>query len=573
MANTTTIPKTCSHTALQRVEASDLIAISELGLDLDKEAAWALLSATNCVIDGLHVTQASGVEMAISNGAALYGGQVLKGLSLANVALDTNPDPDPRIDVVYIANPATTPDTSTSKVLLSAYTRTPVAAEPVGTGDDSTTAFDLAQSRVDGRTLKVQLDAAPAGGWNLSPGTGTAGVDQIIFGTAPAGSVAITADYTWESGGAEASSSVSVRNIHLPEILVTKGTSASSPLVPTTPSPTTDIVLANITIPAGWTGDASPSAPVIDNTVKRFFLHPDQNVDPSVNITPTPPSATAPRAGRVSSALRNLDQLYMGGRLRYINATTIGLSAMWGTLAGISIHNPDDSITLTLQDSSSGSAGYVDAVGWWYVYLSRAVDLYPGTAPSLIVSQSPPNNRRRESATASAIYVGAIYLTAYSTPVIRPFYTHGQWVFWEAPTAITIATGTNDQDVSVWCPSTGRLCYAKVVLDGQAASLGDRRTAALRSHRNATAKTEPLFQCALEPTQASSGSQGYATGMVRAEESELSRFVHTTRADDIGSFSSDTSEFYILGYLDDYRTMDSTGGPDADPVNAAPSFY
>lgn len=75
-----------------------------------------------------------------------------------------------------------------------AYTNaTKVTAEAVGTGDTSETTFDLAQSDVIESSLVVYIgnDKQRV---TLSAGTGTGGVDQIVFSTAPA-AVDIVADY------------------------------------------------------------------------------------------------------------------------------------------------------------------------------------------------------------------------------------------------------------------------------------------------------------------------------------------------------------------------------------------
>lgn len=71
---------------------------------------------------------------------------------------------------------------------------TEVTAEAVGTGDAATTTFDLVQSDVIESSLVVYIgnDKQRV---TLSAGTGAAGVDQIVFSTAPASGVSIVADY------------------------------------------------------------------------------------------------------------------------------------------------------------------------------------------------------------------------------------------------------------------------------------------------------------------------------------------------------------------------------------------
>ena len=80
-----------------------------------------------------------------------------------------------------------------------AYTNaTSVSGEAVGTGDGTTKTFDLANSNVIGDSLVVYIgnDQQRV---TLSAGTGTGGVDQIVFDTAPANGVAIKADYDYHA--------------------------------------------------------------------------------------------------------------------------------------------------------------------------------------------------------------------------------------------------------------------------------------------------------------------------------------------------------------------------------------
>lgn len=587
MADATTYPKLYNHSNRQRIETTDLNEQTALAQDLDEELAWAMLSASNCVIDGLHVDFSSGVEFVIGAGAAIWGGQVLKDAANPNnqyISLDTNGSADPRIDVIYIAGPQQAPTNSVSKTLLSAYTRTPVSGEAVGTGDGSTKAFDLANSGVDPRTLKVQIATVAAGGWNLSPGTGGSGKDQIIFGVAPA-SGAITADYTYESGGAEGASSVATRQTVTPQILEVAGTPDPSPSVPATPSPNTDIVLAHVYIPGSWSGGApgdwpgSPPDPPYnpDNSVKKYFLHPDRHIDPSCPVSTTPPNANAPRAGRVSSLLRNMDQVYTGGRLRLYSADgttpsddTVELTAMWSTLGGYSIFSSDDSISMQLVYAATiTQPNHVDAIGWWFIYLNQANDEQPGVAPTLLVSPNPPNSRRRESVADRWLYVGAVYVTSVSPVTIRPFYTHGQWVYWQTPAAINLdlpatpggPSPANDGavDVSAWCPKTGRLLHGRLEIAFNAASDGDGMEAVVQSHREATALPNPILHAQVYAP--GTGTYGNTSiGILRAEEYEGFRYVNSTVGIHLPYDSSGTyAKLYIQGYLDDYRTMDQDG--------------
>ncbi len=70
--------------------------------------------------------------------------------------------------------------------------------EAVGTGNGSTKTFDLAHANVVASSLKGFV--ADAGwGCKISVGTGTAGVDQIVFAVAPTNLAAITATYDYHA--------------------------------------------------------------------------------------------------------------------------------------------------------------------------------------------------------------------------------------------------------------------------------------------------------------------------------------------------------------------------------------
>ena len=53
-------------------------------------------------------------------------------------------------------------------------------------GTGSATTFDLESANVDPATVNVLVGTAPVYAFTISKGTGTAGVDQIVFATAPA---------------------------------------------------------------------------------------------------------------------------------------------------------------------------------------------------------------------------------------------------------------------------------------------------------------------------------------------------------------------------------------------------
>lgn len=59
-------------------------------------------------------------------------------------------------------------------------------ASDLRNGTGSATTFDLDIAGVDPDTVQVTVGTAPVYDFTISPGTGTGGVDQIVFGTAPA---------------------------------------------------------------------------------------------------------------------------------------------------------------------------------------------------------------------------------------------------------------------------------------------------------------------------------------------------------------------------------------------------
>jgi len=75
---------------------------------------------------------------------------------------------------------------------------TAVSDEAVGSGDGSDTTFDLDNAKVIPSTLKG-YSAGNQKNASISVGTGTGGVDQIVFAVAPANGEAIVADYSYHA--------------------------------------------------------------------------------------------------------------------------------------------------------------------------------------------------------------------------------------------------------------------------------------------------------------------------------------------------------------------------------------
>lgn len=566
--SSTTTVKTYKHDSLQRVRHQDLSEISEVSYDRDMEYAWNLLGGGDYVITGFGVTHASGRDFSIAAGAALKNGQLLRhnpSLLTASVTLDSEPGGDPRIDLVYINGTGTSNTDAASRVSLSGITRTAVSSEAVGTGNGSTTAWDLVNSGVDPHTLRVYLDGVQVGGWVYSKGTGGGSKDQIIFATAPVSEV-ITADYTWQSGGAESSSSLTTRTYHYPTFAVAKGTPAPSPGTPV--GPAGSIPIAGIKVPGGWTGGAP-------TTIYSGF---DEDGYPLKQFTTFTDSASADEpgyvgyyptsgveAGRLISPIRGMTQIVHGCRVQYVASNQIKITPGWGVLGGMSfhLHKP---MTHTID------SGDVPSAGWYYVYGQLL------TAGSqflqLVFSTDPPDSLRRNSGgTPSLIYLGAVYGTASAT--IRSFFTHGNWVFWDDPTKTTDPTLPSNPsgpspvqtniDVTNWCPKTGSLISGRLEIGFDADAAGDFMEVEIFSHSTTEGATDSLqIRLKIRAPDSTYTYQKSGNGMLLVKDSSGTRYVHadidiSTPYDNNGTSGITFANFYVTGYLDDYRTMDETG--------------
>lgn len=561
MADQTTKPTIHYHNLRQRIEQADMNTLSTQMLEWDDEQAWALMCDINAVINGLAVTHSSVRTFNVGAGVCLYEGKLLKDTATpqSQVTLDENGDlSNERIDLIYIDGPNEV-GTSDTKVLLGAYSRTPEGGEAVGTGDDSTKIFDLDNAGVDISTLKVQVDGVAAGGWNLSPGTGTGPVDQIIFGTAPDAGLAITADYEYETGGEEANASVTKHKNRYPNYAVEKGTPGAG--VPAAPSGA--LVIAHVEVPAGWTGGA-PTEIVNgfrdDGTqVKQFMIDIDADNDLAEDNYA---HGERPSVGLLYSAVRGMSQVVHGCRLQWKSATQFVVTPGWGVMYGMSFRNRAPQ-TITIDSSDMPSAG------WYYVYGILEVEPAGMALGDVIVAPNPPDSLRRENSLSNpgAVYLGSLY--AADIAMIRPFYTHGQWVYWEAPTALswTADVGTYALIVTDWVPLTGRLFSAFVDIDFVGDAIGKRLGIQFNSHLQASSKPFPKFAAMGTATTSSLSIDIFANGILRAEFDDPDLKVHYTAviksAPDDSTF---TGQFYVLGYLDDYRTMDESGAvPSVSP--------
>ncbi len=544
MASSSTPKVTYKHNARQRLEVAEVDLQTEIAKDLDAELGYCALADDGVVIYGFDVSFNASKTFDVADGSAFFEGEAVKltgGPSA--VILNDGDATHPRIDYVVISTTAQGNTTNANKIVLSAIARTAVAAEAVGTGDGSTIAWDLANSGVDIKTLKVQIAAVADGGWALSPGTGTAGVDQIIFHDPPANPDAITADYTYQSGGVEASTNVSTRYEWLPSITVIEGTPAASPAAPAVPAG--QVRLATITVPAAWTGGSITP----DNSVKMWFLHGDRSADAQN-------PGVAPSSGKVSHVLRGISQVTHGYRLRCgrdpvtgLPTDVIKITPGWASNDGRACRDLTEvSYTIQAADVSGGA-------GWYYVYGDMGT---VGGGITVKIHTAAPTDMMRGN-TAGWFYIGAIYVTSNSPITVRPFYTHGDWVYWESPTAIGLSTGTNDVDVSAWSPPLGRLLRARLLITYTPSLVGNSAYVEAKSHKSATSITQPTVAIRLAPPTNSLSETAEVWGDVRAEDSGGTRYVHSFENSDAGTLA--TKNLYIHGYLDDYRTLDASGQP------------
>ena len=96
----------------------------------------------------------------------------------------------------YVLSPGTGIN-GVDQIIIDALERD-VVNEAVGSGTSGhQTTFDLDEAGVIEDTLAVKVGGITVTAVTLSPGTGTLGVDQIVFSVAPAENSAITASYTW----------------------------------------------------------------------------------------------------------------------------------------------------------------------------------------------------------------------------------------------------------------------------------------------------------------------------------------------------------------------------------------
>lgn len=539
-----------------RERATQALAESFTGLaaEQDEVHVFNVVDDHSCVIQGLNVSFSATRTFAISAGACLLAGKLIPVIATQSATLDEENTGQPRIDLVEITGVTDTDYSSDNRILLSALVRNAVTGEAVGTGDGTTKAWDLGYERVDPATLKVYVDGGQVGGWNYSKATGSGGVDQILFHEAPTSLLPITADYTHVTGGVESTTSVNTAKRRDPAINVVKGTPAGSPSAPSATAGS--VVLATIQVPASWTGGSG--SVTITNSVKQWLISPDANVD-------TESAQSASNANKLSYAVRGVDQVIHGCRLRYVDSTDLAVTAGWGNYKGVAWKLTEEASL----DCSSASAG------WNYVYLRpRLTSTHrPASTPLIQISTSAPNHYRSEGSGDLGVYVGAFFVASTGPVVIRPFWTHGDWTMYlgevtaDAGGLIYTLAHDTDEDISNAIPATGRLFYGRLIATATGETAGDELRATLRSKRvSGSSDYDSLVATWMHLLEARAtlvvlgSTDDSAFGMVRAEVHGGTRKVHASLVE-AGSPTSSSATLHVLGYLDDYRTMNPSGSP------------
>lgn len=539
-----------------RERATQALAESFTGIaaEQDEVHMFNVVDDHSCVIQGLNVSFSATRTFAISAGACLLAGKLIPVIATQSATLDEENTGQPRIDLVEITGVTDTDYSSDNRILLSALVRNAVTGEAVGTGDGTTKAWDLGYERVDPATLKVYVDGGQVGGWNYSKATGSGGVDQILFHEAPTSLLPITADYTHVTGGVESTTSVNTAKRRDPAINVVKGTPAGSPSAPSATAGS--VVLATIQVPASWTGGSG--SVTITNSVKQWLISPDANVD-------TESAQSASNANKLSYAVRGVDQVIHGCRLRYVGSTDLAVTAGWGNYKGVAWKLTEEASL----DCSSASAG------WNYVYLRpRLTSTHrPASTPLIQISTSAPNHYRSEGSGDLGVYVGAFFVASTGPVVIRPFWTHGDWTMYlgevtaDAGGLIYTLAHDTDEDISNAIPATGRLFYGRLIATATGETAGDELRATLRSKRvSGSSDYDSLVATWMHLLEARAtlvvlgSTDDSAFGMVRAEVHGGTRKVHASLVE-AGSPTSSSATLHVLGYLDDYRTMNPSGSP------------
>lgn len=529
--------KVVQKVARQRIEAGDHEETCRQSMLNTENHTFELLCDFPCCVRGFHVGEPTGVNAPVTKGAAVVDGQLLKLGADSLVALAPNLDVAPRTDTVVINGSLEQNSDLHNPRALSALTIEPAVELVIGVADGSKKRFELLHDKVDLSTLVIKLGGVQVAGWVFSKGTGTTlpNVDEVLFETAPVSGV-LTASYKWMNGGIERTASNQPgRKTITPNLYVRQGVTVSG-------INAKDIPLAEVTLPAGWVGGSV--GVTVDNSVKQFLVAPD-----SENIVGLPDSLRLSAGpGGLASAMRGIDQVKEGLRLVYSDTNKVKITPGWGVIAGRAFFlNETTEFTIT-----AGSAG------WKYIYIRPShIDVNP-LATHFEVSTVPPTNKGRDdSASFYNAYIGAVFVESVGPVVIRPFFTHRDWTYWASVSEIDLPVGANDITVTDWLPETGKLICARLNLEYTGASPGDALNVAVRSHRSASGLNWPQFDAEVAPPSNTSAF-AYSQGIVRAE-SFGGMFIHSIRSEGISG--TKVAKLRVLGYQDDYRTMDGAGLP------------
>lgn len=574
-----------SYKLLQRIEARQRVGVDELEDEtklantLDTENNWSAVCADDYVIEGCQVVHDSGRDFRINFGSVIVRGEILKNPSPGKLTGDRTAvsSGNDRWDIIYIdpEDPyVNTAAESATKTVMSAITMTSVSGEAVGTGDDTTKVFDLGNDNIDPSTLLVYVDGSQIhGGYDFSKGTGTAGVDQIIFADAPAAGLAITDDYDHLTGGVESSSSVNTRYQRTPKFQVWEGTESASPSLATEQSALiaylaglspsrVPVQIGAINYGTSWSTGAPSS---IDNTIKSYMVAFDNlGEDSSDDHTPNKTVAGS-FAGRLVHPIRNMHQICEGFRLYWSSATEIGITPGWGVCRGVAFQS-DALVTF------SPTWGVdISAQQWYYVYavVSPTNTTAPGSPPTILVSGTAPDRLRRLASDTGTFYLGAIYNDDGASVDIREYYTHGDWTYWADPSltqfmsGITATSQSADIAITDWCPVTGRLVDVGMNATWTTTSpvLNEAMTLVMQSHKSSGSVysyNSPDFLIRFTAQVTSSVALfDKRRGIVRAEQDGSTRKVSYDLTQ--GAGNSVSAFWWVNGYKDDYRTMGASG--------------
>ncbi len=560
MATDTTPKKLLKQEARKVLTVDDLEAHTELAYTLDAIDNQAQISAEDGIIGGFEVEHDSGNDFSVGTGFALDGGELVKLTSAATVTLNDNASGTWRKDLVVIDSTSdTNTDTSFDK-RLSTTTVTQVTASTIGTGNGVDTLFDLGQSKVIPRTLLIENPSSTTvAGWVFVPEGGAGTNDAILFETAPA-SGNINATFKYYTGAEEEVPGVAyaTRKQREASITVVEGTPGSP-----VSAGAGQIPLAEIEVPNGWTGGAPTD--IQNNSIKTFLLARDQVNDTVSGDSTATDHSPFDRAPRITDMIRNMAQVRHGCRLRYSSSTQVKVGPGFLVSHGLACRNTED-VSLTLQSTSSGAAGYTPSTGWYAVYaVPQAPNANGSGVPFTLDVGTPPNSLGQDTqspvANAGTLYLGSVYCTVSgATVTLREFYSDGDgWVWWASPSYLTMTHNT-DKDFSDWVPPTARMVDFQAKVTFTPTSPGDTCTFQTRSHKVATAKAEPILA---EDRRAYTGVSGGSEilqprGVIKLEEDLGGMYCHP-HVSMTGGSSTSTITGRVMGFKDDYLINDASG--------------